>query len=170
MARYQTLKWKFYVIAYYITFFIRRLILRHLTLFDWKFLQIGTLRAKDLRKNLSKLQSGRLNPVPLTLLVIRVVLLLWSYGLWIVQRFLSWTVFEFVARIRTTKSTNVRTMCLGLTNTCQVLKENQEESLKKAQVAPPQTIEAWTAFCSVNSCCNSRLIFVSSGVWFGGHF
>ena len=61
-------------------FFIRRLILRHLTLFDWKFLQIGTLRAKDLGKNLSKLQSGRLNPVPLTLLVIRVVLLLWSYG------------------------------------------------------------------------------------------
>ena len=41
---------------------------------------IGTLRAKDLRKNLSKLQNGELTPVPLTLLVIKVVLLLWSYG------------------------------------------------------------------------------------------
>ena len=51
-----------------------------MTPFDWKFLQIGTLRAKDLRKNLSKLQKGGLTPVPLTLLVIRVVLLLWSYG------------------------------------------------------------------------------------------
>ena len=52
----------------------------HLTPFDWKFLQIGILRAKDLRKNLSILQQGGLTPVPTTQLVIRVVLLLWSYG------------------------------------------------------------------------------------------
>ena len=80
MAKYQTSDKKSYVMRYYIKFSFQSLIPRHLTLFDWKFLQIGTLRAKDLRKNLSKLQSGRLNPVPLTLLVIRVVLLLWSYG------------------------------------------------------------------------------------------
>ena len=62
------------------SFSFQSLIPCHLTPFDWKFLQIGTLRAKDLRKNLSKLQNGELTPVPLTLLVIRVVLLLWSYG------------------------------------------------------------------------------------------
>ena len=66
---------------HYIKKFFRCLLLRHLTPFDWKFLQIGTHRAKDLRKIPSKLQNGELTPVPLTLLVIRVVLLLWSYGL-----------------------------------------------------------------------------------------
>ena len=65
---------------HYIIFFVKCSLLRHLTPFDWKFLQIGTHRAKDLRKNVSKLQNGELTPVPLTLLVIRVVLLLWSYG------------------------------------------------------------------------------------------
>ena len=48
--------------------------------FNWKCLQIDTQRAKDLRENLAKLQKGGLIPVPLALLVIRVVLLLWSYG------------------------------------------------------------------------------------------
>ena len=99
MAKYQTSDKKSYVMRYYIKFSFQSLIPRHLTLFDWKFLQIGTLRAKDLRKNLSKLQSGRLNPVPLTLLVIRVVLLLWSYGVsnplipqlhMEMERYLSW--------------------------------------------------------------------------------
>ena len=52
----------------------------HLTPFDWKFLQIGTLRGKDLRKNVSILQEGGLTPVPPTLLVIRVVLLHTLYG------------------------------------------------------------------------------------------
>ena len=66
---------------HYIKKFFRCLLLCHLTPFDWKFLQIGTHRAKDLRKIPSKLQNGELTPVPLTLLVIRVVLLLWSYGL-----------------------------------------------------------------------------------------
>ena len=64
MARYQTLKWKFYVIAYYITFFIRRLILRHLTLFDWKFLQIGTIRAKDLKKKSIQITKWKIEPCP----------------------------------------------------------------------------------------------------------
>ena len=40
----------------------------------------GTLRAKDLRKNLSILQEGGLTPVPLTLLVIRIVSLHTLYG------------------------------------------------------------------------------------------
>ena len=51
--------------------------LRHLTPFDWKCLQIGTLRAKDLRKYF---KSGRIDPVSHTLLVIRVVLLHTLYG------------------------------------------------------------------------------------------
>ena len=49
--------------------------LRHLAPFDWKFLQIGTLRAKDLRKNVPILQKWGFIPAPLTLLAIRVVLL-----------------------------------------------------------------------------------------------
>ena len=57
------------------------MLLRHLTPFDWKFLQIGTLRAKDLRKNVSILQEGGLTPVSHTLLVIRVVLLHTLYSL-----------------------------------------------------------------------------------------
>ena len=65
---------------YYIKFSFQSLIPRHLTPFDWKFLQIGILRAKDLRKNLSILKQGGLTPVPTTQLVIRVVLQLWSYG------------------------------------------------------------------------------------------
>ena len=43
----------FHIIEHYMSSFVQRLILRHLTPFDWKFLQIGTLRAKDLRKNYS---------------------------------------------------------------------------------------------------------------------
>ena len=50
--------------------------LRHLAPFDWKFLQIGTLRAKDLRKNVSILQKGGSTHFPHTQSVIRVVLLL----------------------------------------------------------------------------------------------
>ena len=42
----------------------------------WKFLQIGTLRAKDLRKNVSILQNGGSAHFPHTQPVIRVVLLL----------------------------------------------------------------------------------------------
>ena len=52
----------------------------HLTPFDWKFLRIGTLRAKDLRKNVPILQKGGFTPAPLTLLAIRVVLLHTLYG------------------------------------------------------------------------------------------
>ena len=48
--------------------------------FDWKFLQIGILRAKDLRKNVPILQEGGFTPAPSTLLVIRVVLLHTFYG------------------------------------------------------------------------------------------
>ena len=55
--------------------------LRHLLPpFDWKFLQIGTLRAKDPRKNVLILQEGGFTPATLTLLVIRVVLLHTLYG------------------------------------------------------------------------------------------
>ena len=49
--------------------------LRHLAPFDWKFLQIGTLRAKDLRKNEPILQEVGSTHVPLTQPVFRVVLL-----------------------------------------------------------------------------------------------
>ena len=49
--------------------------LRKLAPFDWKFLQIGTLRAKDPRKNVLILQEGGSTPVPPTPPVIRVVLL-----------------------------------------------------------------------------------------------
>ena len=50
--------------------------LRHLAPFDWKFPQIGKLRAKDLRKNASILQKGGSTLFPHTQSVIRVVLLL----------------------------------------------------------------------------------------------
>ena len=60
-----------------------------MTPFDWKFLRIGTLRAKDLRKNVPILQKGGFTPAPLTLLAIRVVLLQKQA---IVQRFLHLTV------------------------------------------------------------------------------
>ena len=49
--------------------------LRHLAPFDWKFLQIGTLRAKDLRKNEPILQEVGSTHIPLTQPVFRVVLL-----------------------------------------------------------------------------------------------
>ena len=52
---------------------IQSLRLRHLPSFDWKFIWIGTIRAKDLRKNVSVFQEGGSTPAPL---VIRVVLLL----------------------------------------------------------------------------------------------
>ena len=61
-------------------FFIQSLRLRHLPPVDWKFLQIGTLRAKDLRKNVSVFQEGGSTPSPPTLLVIRVGLLHTLYG------------------------------------------------------------------------------------------
>ena len=54
--------------------------LRHLPSFDWKFLQIGILRAKDLGKNVPILQERRFTPAPWTLLVIRAVLLQSLYG------------------------------------------------------------------------------------------
>ena len=60
-----------------------------MTPFDWKFLQIGTLRAKDLRKNQSKLRKRGFTPAPLTLLAIRVVSL---HKLRFVQSFNSPTV------------------------------------------------------------------------------
>ena len=71
---------KFYLISYHIKKIVQGLRLRHLTPFDWKFLRIGTLRAKDLRKNVSILQKGGFTPAPLTLLAIRVVLLHTLYG------------------------------------------------------------------------------------------
>ena len=89
MARYQTLKWKFYVIAYYITFFIRRLIPRHLTPFDWKFLKIGTLRAKDLKKSI-QITKGRFDPCPAQ--TARNKGSFTTMVLCVVQRFLSSTV------------------------------------------------------------------------------
>ena len=45
-------------------------------LLDWKCLQIGTLRAKDIRKNVSILQKGGATHFPHTQPAIRVVLLL----------------------------------------------------------------------------------------------
>ena len=51
--------------------------------FDFIWLEISKnlhTSSQGPKKNLSKLQKGGLTPVPLTLLVIRVVLLLWSYG------------------------------------------------------------------------------------------
>ena len=55
---------------------VQGLRLRHLTPFDWKCLQIGTLRAKDIRKNVFILQKGGSTHFPHTQPVIRVVLLL----------------------------------------------------------------------------------------------
>ena len=46
--------------------FIQSLWLRHLPPFDWKFLKIGTLRAKDLRKNVSVFQKGGSTSAPPT--------------------------------------------------------------------------------------------------------
>ena len=50
--------------------------LRHLAPFDWKFLQIGTQRAKDMRKNVFILQKEGSTHFPYTQPDIRVVLLL----------------------------------------------------------------------------------------------
>ena len=80
MAKSQTLNEKIYLMSYYINIFFRSLRLRHLPPFDWKFLQIGILRAKDLRKNVPLLQKGGFTPAQLTLLAIRVVLLHTLYG------------------------------------------------------------------------------------------
>ena len=74
---------------YYIKKFFRSLKLRQLTPFDWKFLQIGTLRAKDPRKNVTKLQGGGSAPVPLTPPVLSVVL---RHTEQIVQGLLNFTV------------------------------------------------------------------------------
>ena len=71
----------FYIIEHYIIFFVQRLILRQLAPFDWKCLQIGTQRAKDLRKNVFIFLRGEFTLAPWTLLVIRVVLLQWLYEL-----------------------------------------------------------------------------------------
>ena len=49
--------------------------LRHLAPFDWKFLQIGTLRAKDPRKKYPILQAEGSTHIFLTQPVFRVVLL-----------------------------------------------------------------------------------------------
>ena len=66
---------------YYIKKFSRCLILRQLSPFDWKCLQIGTQRAKDLTKNVFIFLRGGFTPAPWTLLVIGVVLLQWLYEL-----------------------------------------------------------------------------------------
>ena len=66
---------KSYVICYYIKFSFQSLISRHLTPFDWKCLQIGILRAKDLRKNVFIFRGGGSTPGPSTLPEVRVVLL-----------------------------------------------------------------------------------------------
>ena len=66
---------------YYIKKFSLWLILRQLSPFDWKCLQIGTQRAKDLRKNVFIFLRGGFTSAPWVLLVIRVVLLQWLYGL-----------------------------------------------------------------------------------------
>ena len=89
MATSQTLKRYFLCNMVLYKKIVQGLKLCHLTPFDWKFLRIGTLRAKDLRKNVLILQKGGFTPVPLTLLAIRVVLLQKQA---IVQRFLSLTV------------------------------------------------------------------------------
>ena len=57
MAKSQTSDEKIYLIPYYMKFFFQSLRLRHLPPFDWKFLQIGILRAKDLGKNVPILQK-----------------------------------------------------------------------------------------------------------------
>ena len=58
MAKSQTLDEKIYLIRYYTKkIFFRSLRLRHLPPFDWKFLQIDILRAKDQRKNVPILQN-----------------------------------------------------------------------------------------------------------------
>ena len=75
MATSETLDRKIYVTLYYINSFFQSLRRGHLPLFDWKCLQIGTLRAKDLRKHVTIFQKGGSTHVPPTLLVIRVVLL-----------------------------------------------------------------------------------------------
>ena len=80
MATFQTLDEKNYLIRYYTKKIFRSLRLRHLPPFDWKFLEIGILRAKDLRKNVPILQKGGFIPASLTLLAIRVVLLHTLYG------------------------------------------------------------------------------------------
>ena len=76
MAKYQTSDKKSYVIRYYIKFSFQSLRLRYLAPFDWKFLQIGTQRAKDIRKNVFILQKGGSTHFPHTQPDIRVVLLL----------------------------------------------------------------------------------------------
>ena len=79
--------------------------LRHFAPFDWKFLQIGTLRAKDLRKNVSILQEGGFTPAPPTPLVIRVVL---PHTLRFVQSFNSATVHvSFLASLKRKAMPNV---------------------------------------------------------------
>ena len=54
--------------------FIQSLKRGHLPLFDWKYLKIGTLSAKDLRKNVPIFLEGGPTIGPPTTLVIRVVL------------------------------------------------------------------------------------------------
>ena len=63
----------FYMIGHYIDFCIQSLKISKLPSFEWKFLQIGTQRAKDPRKNVPILQEGEFAPP--TPPLIRVVLL-----------------------------------------------------------------------------------------------
>ena len=74
-------------------FCFQSLILRYLTPFDWKFLWIGIIRAKDLWKNVAILQKWGFSHVPYTSPVIRVVLLLKSR---FVQSFFSSTVYRYI--------------------------------------------------------------------------
>ena len=79
VTRYKTLrsnfKKDFFLNIILYTFFVLSLRLRYLAPFDWKILQIGTLRAKDLRKNVPVFQGGGSTPAPPTPPIIRVVLL-----------------------------------------------------------------------------------------------
>ena len=68
-------KSKFHITGHWINFRFQSLRLCHLTPFDWKFLYIGILRAKDLWINVAILQTGEFTHVPHTPPVIRVVLL-----------------------------------------------------------------------------------------------
>ena len=80
-AKYQMLNKKIYIMLYYIKKISRCLILRQLSPFDWKCLQIGTQRAKDLRKIVFIFLRGEFTLAPWTLLVFRVVLFQWLYEL-----------------------------------------------------------------------------------------
>ena len=71
--------------------FFQCLLLCHLTPFDWNFLQIGTHRAKDLRKKSIKITKRRIDPCPAH--TARNKGSFTTMVLWTAQRFLSSTVY-----------------------------------------------------------------------------